>query len=109
MMKVNYQIHDQKTENGTASIAVTDGKFKGFVYRYGVIKIGEEEDSEGNLPLYFEYTLEEAPSTYQPVDEEAEKIEFEQIVGNILYDIMVNQAGKVGVNVNRNNDSEQSS
>jgi len=108
MTHPKYQVNNQRADKETAPIQILEGKFVDFVYRYGTIKVGEEQDQEGNLPLIFDYVLLEAPESFETKDEDADKKEFEQVVGDILYDIVANQDGRLG-NDNRNDDTKQSS
>ena len=96
-------IFSKESEN--ALIRITEGKFKDFVYHYNEVSIGEEE-SDGGLPIKFSYDLKEAPETYEYVDEDKEKNEFESVISDILYDIVVNSS-KVK-EVDGNHDTKQS-
>ena len=75
-------------EQDTALIRITDGKFTNFVYQYGNVRVGDE--SAETFDLSFDYTLHEAPESYKLENEEEEQKEFEQVIGDILYDIIVN-------------------
>ena len=75
-------------DQDTALIRITEGKFIDFVYQYGNVSIGD--DNEETFPVSFNYELKSAPETYEYIDEQTEKLEFEQILGDILYDIIVN-------------------
>ena len=79
-------------DHDTALIRITEGKFANFVYQYGNVKLGDPKtDSEAEtFLLAFDYTLHEAPESYELENEEEEQKEFEQIIGDILYDIIVN-------------------
>ena len=95
------------TDNDTAPVRVLEGTFKDFVYKYGAIEVGEFDKDDSEVPLKYEYTLLEAPESYEVDDEEAEKVQFEQLIGDILYDIIVNSnTVKEALNGNRNNDSK---
>ena len=108
MTHPKYQVNSQTNEKDTAPIRILEGKFVDFVYRYGAIKVGTTENEDGNLPLVFDYVLLEAPESFQTKDEEADHKEFEQVIGDVLYDIIVNETGRIG-NDDRNNNIEQSS
>ena len=87
MTSNNYEVvFRSKDEN--ALIRVVRGKFANFVYEYGQVSIDDE--SEEDIKVSFTYELKEAPATYKYEDEAAEKAEFEQVIGNTLYDIVVN-------------------
>jgi hypothetical protein len=91
MMKVltnNYEVIFTE-EKETARIRITKGKFINFVYSYDKVSMNDpSEDDE--LKLSFNYELIEAPESYEYEDEEADKAEFEETIGDILYDIIVN-------------------
>ena len=89
LMTNKYEVIFDKKED-TALIRLTEGKFINFVFQFGEVSIKEEE-SDGSLPVKFTYDLKQAPESYTYEDEEAEKAEFENIIGDILYDIVVNQ------------------
>ena len=78
------------TNNNTAPVRILEGTYKDFVYKYGAIQVGEFEKEDSEVPLKFEYTLLEAPENYEVDDEEAQQLQFEQLCGDILYDIIVN-------------------
>jgi hypothetical protein len=87
-MTNKYEVIFDKKED-TALIRITDGKFVNFVFQFGEVSIGNEE-YDGSLPINFTYDLKEAPESYTYENEEAEKAEFENLIGDILYDIVVN-------------------
>lgn len=77
----------------TAPVRILEGKFKNFVYKYLTIQVGDFEEEDSEVPLKYNYELLEAPEEYQITDkdhESAEQAEFEQFIGDILYDIIVN-------------------
>lgn len=82
-------IFDEKNHH-TAPIRVLEGTFKDFVYKYGEVKVGDFEEEDQDVPLKFDYELLEAPESYKSVNEDAEQVQFEQLIGDILYDIIVN-------------------
>lgn len=95
------------TDNDTAPVRVLEGTFKDFVYKYGAIQVGEFDKDDSDVPLKYEYTLLEAPESYEVDDEEAEQVQFEQLIGDILYDIIVNSdTVKEAKDGNRNNDTK---
>lgn len=102
-------IFDEKNHN-TAPVRILEGKFKNFVYKYGTIQVGEFNDDDADVPLKYDYELLEAPEDFKIVDEDheaTEQAEFEQLVGDILYDIIVNsETVKEALDGNRNNDSK---
>ena len=94
----------------TAPVRIIEGKFKNFVYKYGTIQVGNFDENADDIPLKYDYELLEAPAEYEVTDEEhesAEQAEFEQFIGDILYDIIVNSdTVKEATNGNRNDDSK---
>lgn len=102
LMTNKYEVIFDKKED-TALIRITDGKFINFVFQFGEVSIGNEE-SDGSLPINFTYDLKEAPESYTYENEEAEKAEFENLIGDILYDIVVN-TNKVNT-IDGNNDTD---
>jgi len=92
------------TENDTSPIRLIQGKFINFVYKYGAVKVGSFE--EDDVPVTFEYDLLEAPTSYITEDEDAEKIEFENLIGDILVDIIINSKDVKETNGNRNNNTK---
>ena len=102
-----YEISFDKNSKDTAPIRILDGKFKDFVYKYGIIQVGEFKEEAEDVPLNYDYELLEAPSSYEVENEEAEKIEFEQLISDILYDIIVNSSTvKEATDGDRNNDTK---
>jgi len=101
----NYVVLEQTTPESTAEVMITEGKFEGFVYTYGVIKVNEDETGQGILS--YNYELKSAPEDFVIVDEEAEQKEFEILIGDILVDIVMQQTENDIVH--RNSDTEQSS
>lgn len=104
LMTNKYEVIFDKKED-TALIRLTEGKFVNFVFQFGEVSIKEEEP-DGSLPIDFTYDLKEAPESYTYEDEEADKAEFENILGDILYDIVVNTI-KVNT-IDGNDDTDQS-
>ena len=91
-----YEILDvpDQEDGGTARVMICEGKYESFVYRYGAIKLAEE-DEDGNGILQFDYDLESAPEDYVVEgNEDAQKAEFEHIVGDILVDIITKAVEK---------------
>lgn len=105
-----YEVTFDEHNHKTAPIRILDGKFKDFVYKYGTIQVGEFNDDDADVPLSYDYELLEAPEDFKVADEKheaAEQHEFEQLIGDILYDIIVNSATvKEAENGDRNNDSK---
>jgi len=93
------------TSNNTAPVRILEGTFKDFVYKYGKVQVGKFENNDKDVPLKYDYELLEAPESYEVDDEDSEKFQFEQLIGDILYDIIVNSDTVKEVNNgNRDND-----
>ena len=100
-----YEVFLNEKHHHTAPIRVLKGTFKDFVYKYGEVKVGDFEKEDQDVPLKFDYELLEAPESYTTEDEDAEKLQFEQLIGDILYDIIVNSdTVREALDGNRNND-----
>ena len=101
-----YEVIFNEKNHSTAPVRILEGTFKDFVYKYGEVKVGDFEDDK-EVPLKFDYELIEVPESYEVDDEEAEQLQFEQLIGDVLYDIIVNsdtvKEAKYG---NINNDTE---
>ncbi len=82
-----YEVIFTEEKDDTAHVRVLEGKFKDFVYKYGTVSVSEEEDTAN---LSYDYTLLEVPAEYTYEDEAAEQEEFENFIGDVLYDIIVN-------------------
>lgn len=87
-----YEILKQSPDEKTARIKISEGQFEGFVFRYDVVRFFEEKDDV--VRFNYHYVLLEAPSSYQVVDEEQEKKQFENIIGDILHEIIALQIKK---------------
>ena len=101
-----YELIFEDTQD-TAPVRIIEGKFKNFVYKYGTIQVGDFDEGADDIPLKYDYELLEAPEDYEVEDEASEQIEFEQFIGDILYDIIVNSdTVKEATDGNRNDDSK---
>ena len=102
-----YEIAFDEANHNTAPVRILKGKFKDFVYKYGTIQVGDFEEEDENVPLKYDYELLEAPESYEVEDEDAEQLQFEQLIGDVLYDIIVNSSTvKEATDGNRDNDTE---
>ena len=90
---------DPNVPEGTSPIRILEGKFRNFVYRYDTVAMEEHKDGN-SLNVQYNYTLIEVPTSYNVVNEEAEKSEFENFIGDIVYDIIVNNDKVKETNVN---------
>lgn len=69
-------------------IGITKGKFHGVVYKYGKVSLGEE-NTDGNLPLKFEFDI--LDNNLIPKEEFGE--DWSDLIGDILVDIIDEQEG----------------
>ena len=113
---VKYEIRDDKLgeKDNTAKIMILEGRFVGFSFSFGVVKMHEPNEND-KLKVDFTYKIHEVPDDYDPNDiltnsqefsdefEEQEQKEFEKTMSNILYDIIANQ--KIEKIKNGNNDT----
>ena len=79
----------EKGKEWTA-IRLTDlvGKYSGILYNYGKVSFGEETDS-GEMPLTFDYDV--VLSNDITGEELEEDLEFKNLLGDILVDILEKQ------------------
>ena len=76
---LSYKIHDGVVGNETCLFEITDGKYCGFKYRYGVVSF---DDSDSDNPVMkFSYERDESSSKTE-VDEE-----LIDIMGKILVEV----------------------
>jgi len=106
-----YEIIFDEKNHSTAPVRILEGTFKDFVYKYGAIQVGDFNEDDSDVPLKYEYELLEAPESYaltlDPDHESEEQNQFEQLIGDVLYDIIVNSdTVKEATNGNRNDDSK---
>lgn len=81
---IKYTVLEQASETATADIRIDEGKFKDFVYNYGVVTF---KDTEEGI-LSYNYDLKQAPEDFKTDNEEADKKEFETLIGDILVEII---------------------
>ena len=85
-IKEKYQFVTQSDQKWTA-IAIEEGKYKGVIYKYGKVTVGDKENSEGTLPFRFEYDILDPYGLEQKDFGE----EFFTLIGDILVDIIDDQ------------------
>ncbi len=73
----------------TALIRILEGKYINFIFQYHDVSIGEPNDDE-TVNLSYTYDLKEVPQPYEHNLTDEDKEEFEQTVGDILFDIIMN-------------------
>ena len=101
--KIKFTVLPTDGKSNTANIMITEGKFEGVVYNYGVMDIKDSKDSDDGV-LSFEYTVEEPKDFLDTITTE-DKLELEQTVGDILVDI-IEQYVMEKTNDHRNNDTK---
>lgn len=84
-----------KPEAETAYIRILEGKFENFIYQYHNVSVGEANEDE-TINLSYSYDLKEVPESYEysfslgTSYSQEEENDFEQTIGDILFDIIVN-------------------
>ena len=89
-----------------ASICIKGGKFDGVIYNYGKVSVAEKENDDGNLPFRFQYTIIDN----MDIPKKKFNDEFFTLIGDILVEIIDEQAGKNDGTIeqhNRENDPIQ--
>jgi hypothetical protein len=78
-----------RKDDKQASLRLGEGRFEGVVYSYGKVTVPnlEEENSKGNLPFRFEYSILDNAN----IDKEEFGEEFFTIIGDILVNILDEQ------------------
>lgn len=88
-------------------IKINEGEFEGMVYHYENLKVGDEEDENGDAMLNFNYHVVESFMAEEMMTDSI-KQRFEDTIAGILFDILLKQVGRIG-NEDRTDDSEESS
>lgn len=73
----------EKRDQEMASIKLTSGPYEDIVYHYGNVQFAKEEDENGNLPMKFDYTVDQ-----NFVDANTDSQEFINHIGDILIQVM---------------------
>jgi|TARA_B100001093_G_scaffold509677_1_gene574183 hypothetical protein len=98
-------LNSQKYPDVTC-IGINTGKFKGVVYKYGNVTLGEPSEKNG-LPFKFSYDILDTNGLKKSQFDE----EFFTLIGDILVEIIDEQAGKNDGTIeqhNRENDPIES-
>ena len=74
----------QKEGEDFSCIKITEGKFKDVIYHYGKVGFAKEENSEGQLPMKFDYTVIKKPDNIDTLDNQ----EFIDYIGDILIELL---------------------
>jgi hypothetical protein len=85
-------------------IGITKGKFHGVVYKYGKVSLGEE-NTDGNLPLKFEFDI--LDNNLIPKEKFGE--DWSNLIGDILVDIIDEQGKENDKSDDRENDTNSTS
>ena len=65
-------------------VKLTEGKFKDVIYHYGKVGFAKEENSEGKLPMKFDYNIIKKPNDVDTLDNQ----EFIDYIGDILIELL---------------------
>ena len=74
----------QRDKDDFSCIKITEGKFKDVIYHYGKVGFAKKENSEGQLPMKFDYTVDKNPNNLILLDNE----EFIDYIGDILLELL---------------------
>jgi len=85
-IKDRYKFVSRKEDNW-ASICLTGGRYSGIIYQYGKVSLAIEENTKGDLPLSFEYSIIDDFG----IPEGELHDDFRDLLGDILVDIMDDQ------------------
>ena len=79
----------QKEGEDHTCIKLTEGQYEGIIYKYGKVGIPPKatEDTEGRLPLTFDYTVVKNPKDLDILDNQ----EFIDYIGDILVELLDEQ------------------
>ena len=95
-------------------IELTQGEYKGLVYKYGDVHVNRELNEDGTLPVKFEYDIVYVPEDLLKKEfEDEKKHEFENFIGNIMMEMIQEQLEiedleeDNGKRTNRDNDSDK--
>ena len=72
-----------------ASIMITKGEYEGVIYQYGRVSVAEKENEDGTMPLSFDYNV--VDQNGHDKEELDSSVEFKNILGDILVDILDEQ------------------
>jgi hypothetical protein len=87
-MPENYTYVSRGTEQW-ASIMITKGEYEGVIYQYGRVSVAEKENEDGTMPLSFDYNV--VDQNGHDKEELDSSVEFKNILGDILVDILDEQ------------------
>ena len=102
-----YVLREDPEDEKQWCIEVTVGKYMGLAFRYGNVRVGEEEDENGNLPFGFSYSIIHQPDeTGIPMDDSND--EMVTLMGDILVDVMSEELERREDESNRTDNPEPS-
>ena len=89
-------------------VRIDDGEFEGIVYHYENLQIGDVENEDGSALLNFNYHVVES-FLAEEMMQDSLKTRFQDTIAAILYDILLQQVGRIGTDEDRADDSKESS
>jgi hypothetical protein len=89
-------------------VRIDDGEFEGIVYHYENLQFGDEETEDDLALLNFNYHVVES-FLAEEMMEGPLKNRFQDTIAAILYDILLQQVGRIGTDEDRADDSKESS
>ena len=102
-IKDSYVFVESKSQDQTC-IGIKGGKFAGVIYKYGKVSLGEE-NTDGNLPLKFEFDI--LDNNLIPKEKFGE--DWSNLIGDILVDIIDEQGKENDKSDDRENDTNSTS
>ena len=78
-------VYVQRDGDDFSSIKIVEGKYKDVIYHYGKVQFAQQETSEGQVPLQFQWTLLKKPDK---LDLDLDKEGFIKYIGDILVELM---------------------
>ena len=87
--KTKRYVFAQKEGEEHSWVKITEGKFKDVIYHYGRVAFAPESEkqSDGKLPMKFDYTVDKNPNNLILLDNK----EFIDYIGDILLEILEDQ------------------
>ena len=85
----------QRAEDEFTCIKITEGKFKDVIYKYGKVGFAPKENSDGALPMKFDYDIMKNPNNV-----DVDKQDFINFIGDILIDLLDEQIKTGNLNIN---------
>ena len=77
----------QREGDDFTCIKLLEGKYKGVIYKYGNVGFAKDENSDGTLPMKFDYDIVFNPHEETSID----KQEFIDYIGDILVELLDKQ------------------